>query len=132
MKAETVASSGQGVLSIVLALIAAVFVFSVLTNRNVPLGSTTRGALATLAVFGFIMCITGGLAGKVDMAGFSWLSPFVILGIVLGMSAIYVAFAGLTGRSLPFVSGERGALVLLASIIAVKWIMSRVHTLLLG
>lgn len=132
MKAETVVSSGQGVGSILLALVAALFILSVLTNRNVPLVSSTRGALGALFILGFIMCIAGGLGPKVARTTFSWTSPFVILGILLGISAIYVAFAGLTGRNLPFVTGERGAFVLLAIIIAAKWVLSRVHTLQLG
>jgi len=74
----------------------------------------------------------GGWLTKVVKSGFSWLSPFVILGILLGLSAVYVAFAELTGRSLPFVSGEHGAFFLLSGIIVAKWLLSRIHTLQLG
>lgn len=132
MNAETVVSSRQWIFSIGLALVAAVFVYGVLTNMNVPLVSSVRSALVALVILGFVMCVSGGLSNKVDKGGFSWHSPFVILGFLLGLTAIYVAFAGLTGRSLPFVTGERGAFILLASIIAVQWVLSRVHTLLLG
>jgi hypothetical protein len=132
MKAETIAGSGQGIVSIVMALVGALFIFGVLTNRNVPLVSSSRGALVALVVLGFIMCSVGGLSNKVGKAGFFWLSPFVILGILLGLSAAYVTFAGLTGRSLPFVTGEHGAFILLSGIIVAKWLLSRFHTLQLG
>ena len=132
MKAETMINSSQSIVSIVLALVAALFVYGVLTNRNLPLISSVRGALVGLAVLGFVMCAVGGLSNKVDQDGFSWFSPFVILGILLGLTAVYIAFAGLTGRSLPFVDGQRGAFILLASLIAVQWLLSRIHTLQLG
>jgi hypothetical protein len=132
MKAETIASGGQGVGSIILALVAALFVFAVATNRDVPLVFSSRGALIALVALGFIMCMAGGLSPKVTRGGFSWTSPFVILGILLGISAVYVTYAGLTGRNLPFVTGQRGAFILLASIIAAKWLLSRIHTLQLG
>lgn len=34
--------------------------------------------------------------------------------------------------NLPFVAGERGAFILLASIMAVQWALSRIHTMQLG
>jgi hypothetical protein len=132
MKAESVANSGGWLISIALAVVSAAFIYVVLANRNVPLISSVRGALVALVILGFTMCVAGGLANKVESAGFSWLSPFVILGFLLGLAAIYVGFAGLTGRPLPFVTGERGAFVLLAGIILAKWVLSRIHTLLLG
>ena len=132
MKAEITENSRRGTFSTVLALVAAVFVFVVLTNTIVPLVSNTGAALVALVVLGFVMCTAGGLSGKVDRDGFSWLSPFVILGMLLGLTAIYVTFAGLTGRSLPFVTGERGAFILLAGIIVVKWALSRIHAFLIG
>jgi len=94
MKTETLTGSGQGIVSMGLALVAALLILGVLTNQNLPLIDNSRGALAALAVLGFIMCATGGLANKVGRTGFSWSSHFVILGILLEVSAVYVAFPG--------------------------------------
>ena len=60
------------------------------------------------------------LSSKNERDGFSWFSPFVIIGMILGATAVYILFAGLGGRALPFVSGEYGAFIALAVVMATK------------
>ena len=69
----------------------------------------------------------GGLSSKTERDGFSWFSPFPIIGMILGATAVYILYAGLTGRELPFVSGEYGAFIALALVMAVKLLNSRLH-----
>ena len=119
--------SGRNTLSIVLALAAVGLVIGVMAQWNLPLISGSRSALIALFVLGFVMCAAGGLSSKTERDGFSWFSPFLIIGMVLGATAVYILYAGLSGRDLPFVSGEYGAFIALAVVMAVKLVNSRLH-----
>ncbi len=119
--------SGRNTLSIVLALAAVGLVIGVMAQWNLPLISGSRSALIALFVLGFVMCAAGGLSSKTERDGFSWFSPFLIIGMMLGATAVYILYAGLSGRDLPFVSGEYGAFIALAVVMAVKLVNSRLH-----
>lgn len=120
-------TGSKNVFSIVLIVAGLLLVAGVIARWNLPLISGPGGALIALGLLGFMMCAIGGLSTKVARSGFSWLSPFVIVGILLGMAAAYVLFAGLTGRTLPYFSGEYGAFLALALLIVVKIVVSRLH-----
>jgi hypothetical protein len=117
----------KNVFSIALAVAGLLLVAGVIAQWNLPLISGPRGALIALGSLGVLMCAVGGLSTKVDRSGFSWLSPFVIIDIFLGVAAAYILFAGLAGRALPYVSGEYGAFLALALIVVTKVIVSRLH-----
>ena len=127
MNMNAPARTGRNTLSIILALAAVGLVIGVLVQWNLPLISGPRRALIALFVLGLVMCAAGGLSSKTERDGFSWSSPFVIIGMLLGLTAVYVFYAGLTGRSLPLVAGEYGAFIALAVIWAAKIVNSRLH-----
>ena len=132
MSTNTVVRSGRNGLSIVLALAVLGLIVGVIAQWNLPLISGPRSALIALFVLGFVMCAAGGLSSKTERAGFSWFSPFVIIGMLLGAAAMYILYAGVSGRDLPFVSGEYGAFIALALVMALKLANSRLHDWRLG
>ncbi len=127
MNTNTVARSGRNGLSIVLVLAVVGLIAGVVAQWRLPLISGPRSALITLFVLGFVMCAAGGLSSKTERDGFSWSSPFLIIGMFLGAAAVYILYAGLSGRELPFVSGEYGAFVALAVVMVAKLVNSRLH-----
>jgi peptidoglycan/LPS O-acetylase OafA/YrhL len=127
MSTNTAVSSGRNGLSIILALAVLGLIVGVIAQWNLPLISGPRSALIALFILGFIMCAAGGLSSKTERNGFSWLSPFVIIGMLLGAAAVYILYAGLSGRDLPLVSGEYGAFIALALVMALKLVNSRLH-----
>ena len=127
MSTNTAVRSGRNGLSIILALVVIGLVVAVIAQWSLPLISGSRGALIALFVLGFVMCAAGRLSSKTERDGFSWLSPFVIVGMLLGVTAVYVLYAGLSGRDLPLVSGEYGAFIALAVVWAAKLLNSRLH-----
>jgi uncharacterized membrane protein len=120
-------TGSKNVLSIILAVAALLLVVAVVAQWNLPFITGSRGALIALGILGVVMCAAGGLSTKVGRSGFSWASHFVIIGILLGVAAAYVLFAGLSGRALPYVSGEYGAFLALSLIIVTKIVVSRLH-----
>jgi hypothetical protein len=127
MSTNTAVRSGRNSLSIILALAVLGLIVGVIAQWNLPLISGPRSALIALFVLGFIMCAAGGLSSKTERDGFSWFSPFVIIGMLLGAATVYILYAGLSGRELPFVSGEYGAFIALVMIMALKLVNSRLH-----
>lgn len=127
MSTDTALRSGRNTLSIVVALAVLGLIVGVVAQWNLPLISGPRSALIALFVLGFVMCAAGGLSSKTERSGFSWLSPFPIIGMLLGATAVYILYAALSGRELPFVSGEYGAFIALAVVMVIKLVNSRLH-----
>jgi hypothetical protein len=127
MSTNTALRSGRNGFSIILALAVLGLVVGVVAQWNLPLIAGPRSALIALFVLGFIMCAVGGLSTKTERDGFTWSNPFVIVGMLLGITAVYILYAGLTGRELPYVSGEYGTFTALAVVMVAKFANSRLH-----
>lgn len=76
-----------------------------------------RTGVIVVTLVGMAMCTPG--IGKVASSG-NWLSVSGILGSVLGVLALVIAGAAMTGNSLPMISNERAAMVAIAVIIVAK------------
>lgn len=116
------------VASLVLGTVVALIVFLTITGRRIPVLSSERGAFFTIAALGFLMC-TIGLRSTGSRADFSWLNPFTITAVLLGILAIILVILVIIGRPLPMLSGDRGALIAMAIIIFSKWALANVHRL---
>ena len=79
MKDNSISAGGTNLTVIVLGVLAALFVFAVLTGRRVPILSTDRAALLALIAVGMILYTQGGI-GRVAASG-EWLHPFSIIEI---------------------------------------------------
>lgn len=120
MKGTTTMSFGTQIFSILLGIVAAVIVFSSLNGKALPLIATPRAALIALLVVGMAAC-TGGI-GQVGMSG-RWASPLAILGYLLGAAILLVIIGALAGWKLPVIQGETQAIVAVAVLMAVKYLI---------
>ncbi len=118
MATNTAVSSANGIITLVLGLIAAGLVFMVLTGRDVPIVGNGAGALLALGVIGIAMCALSGI-GSVQST-FGWGHPLTILGSILGVLAVLIVALPLLGVQLPLVADTRAAVLALAVIMLVK------------
>jgi hypothetical protein len=113
----------------ILTVVTVLFIAAVLAGIKLPLISGYRAALIGLLVIGMALCMQGGI-GKVAAVN-DWAHPLSILGYLLGALILVVVAAGLFGKSLPLVSGERSAFIAAATLMAAKFLFTSVHQFLL-
>ena len=118
MATNTVTSSTNGLITLVLGLLAAGLVFMVLTGRDVPIVGNEAGALLALGLIGIAMCTLGGIGSVQGTLG--WTHPLTIIGSILGVAALLVVALPLFGVRLPLVADIRSAVLALAVIMLVK------------
>jgi hypothetical protein len=118
MATNTSASLANGIIVLILGLLAAGLVFLVLTGRDVPVVGNGAGALLALGVIGFAMCTLGGIGPTQSALG--WTHPLTIIGSVLGGLALLVVALPLFGVQLPLIADTRSAVLALAVIILIK------------
>lgn len=109
------------------------------TSNSVPVVGTVRTTLIAMAVIGMAGCAIAGI-GQAPTIG--WTHPISIIGIVLGVLALAVVAAGLVGwdgffapiaglvpsQDAVALTTERLAVISLALVIAVKWLVGLVMT----
>jgi hypothetical protein len=118
MTTNTVTSPANGIITLVLGLLAAGLVFMVLTGRDVPIVGNGAGALLTLGIIGIAMCTLGGIGPTQSVLG--WTHPLTIAGSILGVLALLVVALPLFGVHLPLIADTRSAVLTLAVIMLVK------------
>ncbi len=112
------ASSTNGIITLVLGLLAAGLVFLILTGRDVPIVGNGAGALVALGIIGIAMCSLGGIGPTQSALG--WTHPLTIVGSILGVLALLVVALPLLGVRLPMLPDTRSAVLALAVIMLVK------------
>jgi hypothetical protein len=118
MTTNTVTSPANGIITLVLGLLAAALVFMVLTGRDVPIVGNGAGALLALGLIGLAMCTLGGIGTVQGTLG--WTHPLTIIGSILGVAALLVVALPLFGVDLPLIADTRSAVLALAVIMLVK------------
>ena len=118
MTTSTVTSSTNGLITLVLGLLAAGLVFMVLTGRDVPIVGNGAGALLALGLIGIAMCTLSGIGTA--QATLGWMHPLTIVGSILGVAAVLVVALPLFGVHLPLVAETRSAVLALAVIMLIK------------
>jgi hypothetical protein len=118
MTTNTMTSSTNGIISLVLGLLAAGLVFMVLTGRDVPIVGNGAGALLALGIIGIVMCTLGGIGTAQGTLG--WTHPLTIIGSILGVAALLVVVLPLLGVHLPMMPDTRSAVLALAVIMLIK------------
>ena len=111
-------TSANGIITLVLGVLAAGVVFLVLTGRGVPIVGNGAGALLALGLIGMAMCTLGGIGPTQSALG--WTHPLTIIGSILGVAALLVVALPLLGVQLPLVTDTRSAVLALAVIMLVK------------
>jgi hypothetical protein len=118
MTTNAATSSTNGIITLVLGLLAASLVFLVLTGRDVPIVGNRAGALLALGIIGIAMCSLGGIGPTQSALG--WAHPLTIAGLILGVLALLVVVLPLLGVRLPLIADTRSAVPVLAVIMLVK------------
>jgi hypothetical protein len=118
MATNTATSSANGIITLVLGLLAAGLVFMVLTGRDVPIVGNGAGVLLALGTIGIAMCTLGGIGTVQGTLG--WTHPLTIIGSVLGVAALLVVVLPLLGVRLPLIADTRSAVLALTVIMLVK------------
>jgi hypothetical protein len=118
MTTNAAASSINGVITLVLGLLAAGLVFLVLTGRDVPIVGSGARALLALGLIGIAMCALSGIGPTQSALG--WAHPLTIAGSILGVLALLVVALPLLGVQLPLIADARSAMLALAVIMLVK------------
>jgi len=110
-----------------------------LSNPALPVIGSGRGALLAVGLIGLAGCTVGGLPHTPVV---DWGHPMIMLGTALGIAALAIILAGLLGwdavlRPVAQVvpgslvgsaSTEQLAIVALAGVIALKWLIGTVWT----
>ena len=118
MTTNAATSSTNGIITLVLGLLAAGLVFLVLTGHDVPIVGSGAGALLALGLIGIAMCSLGGIGPTQSALG--WAHPLTIVGSLLGVLALLVVALPLLGVQLPLIADTRSAVLALAVIMLVK------------
>ncbi len=106
----------------VLALLAAILVFTTLSLNESSLHISYRETLVLLLLIGYAMCHVAKIHDRQVKIVFSW-GHRIVLSLLGIMSAIFV-IAHLFGFDLPMVKDDRQALVMLAATMLVKWMLT--------
>ncbi len=131
MKANTVRPNWISIVSIVVSILAALFIFAILTGRKVPLISGDKAAFFILWIIGLSMSALAGIRDNPD-GTFQMPGCISIPLMLLGFSAVLLLIAMLVGIRVPPISGYREAFVALAIIIAAKWVIVHLYNLIQG
>ncbi len=118
MATNTATSSVNGIVALVLGLLAVGLVFMILTARDVPIVGNGSGALLALGIIGMAMCTLSGIGTVQSTLG--WTHPLTIAGSILGVAALLVVALPLLGARLPLVADTRSAVLALAVIMLIK------------
>lgn len=118
MTTNTMTSSTNGIITLVLGVLAAGLVFMVMTGRDVPIVGNGAGALLALGIIGIAMCSLSGIGSVQGTLG--WSHPLTIIGSILGVAALLVVVLPLLRIQLPLLPDTRSAVLALAVIMLVK------------
>jgi hypothetical protein len=102
-----------------LGMMAVLLGVGVLTDvtAGLPLIGTDRGALIVMLLLGGMMCGTGA---KQAWVGLGPRHPITLIGFILGLVILLIGGAALFGQDVT----ERGALMLVGGLMAVKWLIA--------
>ena len=118
---------GISIISGAVSILVALFIFAFLTGKKVPLISGDKAAFIILFILGFSMSV---LAGIRDGGNFQQMPTSILIPlIVLGALAVLLFIVTLIGIKVPLISGYRRAFVVMATIIASKWVIVHLFNL---
>jgi hypothetical protein len=126
-RAHAATSTTPLLIANVLGVLAVLVVLAVLTDASLLVGGGDAAAFTALVLVGMGMCVVGGISRA--PASLGWMHPVTLGGAVLGVAILGLIVAnafGWTGVLAPVASAigvsiERAAVLVLASLLAVKW-----------
>ncbi|WP_455142835.1 hypothetical protein [Candidatus Hodarchaeum mangrovi] len=111
---------------IILGLIVLGIMYLILNKQEVPFLSSTNQTFIVLFIIGFMMCILA-IGTRLNWTGNNWIHPFILLGIIIGALIIILSALIFLNISLPFNINEYQSLLILGSLIILKWLISIGH-----
>ncbi len=120
MRGNTMSNIQNALVPLVLGVTAVVIFCTHQTGKVLPYISGPRATLIALFIVGFSMCAFG--IKQVSTSG-HWVSPLAIAGYLLGVIILVVFVSALTGRNLPFVQNDDQAVVAIALLMGVKFLI---------
>jgi hypothetical protein len=132
---------GSFVAGVVLVALALGVAYAAITNPDLPIVGSGRGALLVVGVLGMAGCSVGGLS---QAPALGWSHPFIVVGTILGVVALVVIASGLLESDLVLrpvaqllpgtfavdASAGQLALAALAGVIVLKALIGVAYTLL--
>jgi len=117
-------------LYILMVIAAGVILYAGLSGTRIWFIRTPRAAAISLGVVGMILCGSGsGLERMVTKAPGH---PMAILGYLVGATGLFAFLTQVFAWQVPFVGEPRNALIVLALVIAVKFMIARFSVLIPG
>lgn len=120
MKGKVMSNPQNVFIPLVLGVIAAVIVYAHLSGKALPLISSPRSTMVALFIVGFSMCAFGIM--QVAASG-RWASPLAIVGYLLGAIILVIFISAITGGNLPMVHNDDRAIVAIAIMMVVKFLI---------
>lgn len=110
---------------VMLALVAAITFIGV-TGKKIPLLSNLKLDVVLVVVIGMAMCMPG--IGRVA-AAHAWTAPLALLSMLVGVLILVVALSVIVGFQIPLIRTPQTALLVIDGMIALKILISLVHSL---
>lgn len=120
MKVSTMNYVSVILVPLVLGIIIAWIVYATLSGKPIPLIHGPRAALISMLIIGLAMCAPGIF--QVSNSG-RWFSPVAIVGYLLGAIILLVIASAFTGWKLPLIRGDTQAIIAVAVLMAVKYLI---------
>jgi hypothetical protein len=127
MKETAVSSLNGQIVPLLLGVLVVGIVVATVSGKSLPLLNSPKAAMIAVLVIGLAMCAPG--IGAVAASG-QWLSPLAIIGYLLGAAILGIGIASIAGWKLPFIAGESQALIAVAGLMAVKFVIGTAGMLL--
>lgn len=110
---------------LVFAALAAIIVFVTLKDVNLPLLSNLKVNLGILILLGMSICTQGGI-GRIAATG-QWGHPLAIVGYLLGVSILVLAFCVFFNINLPFIASQQQAFLVITLLLGAKVVNAFAH-----
>lgn len=117
-------------LTLMIGSVALAITLTMLRGRPLPFFDTPRIAFAGVLIVGVLMC-AAFKADEVRQPGY-WLNPFVMTNSALGLLAVTVAVLYLVFGAAPGVTNGSDALLVVVSLIGLKWALTALHRVARG
>ncbi len=104
--------------SLVVGTVTALWIVIVLAGWHSAIGLNDRAAFVILLAAGIILCTTG-----MEIQRFGWTNPFNLLGSAIGVVILFLVVAVFAGLPLPGLNSDRGAFIILATLMSLKVVL---------
>ena len=117
---------GSSIIGAILGVIFILILIAAFSSLSLPYISDNFSAFVGLSIFGFAMCTSVFPIRASLKKDFSWLSPFTLLAILLGILAALEMIFVFANVNIPFLTSYPNAIIILAVIVFLKWLFATI------